>query len=73
MEAIGDLFGGTKPPPPAPAPAPPSKDETMLADREAAAAAAARRSQMGRASTMLTSSLGDTSTPSLASKQLLGQ
>jgi hypothetical protein len=58
----------------APIPTAPELDTGAQAERDAAAAEERRkRSQSGRASTMLTGGLGDTSQPRLASAVLLGQ
>lgn len=59
------------PVPPAP-PVPPGVDPAARLAREAAEEEARRRSQYGRASTNPTGGLGDTSTPYLATKSLLG-
>lgn len=56
------------PPPPAPSIDPAIQAQTQEADRQRRLAL----SQGGRASTVLTGGMGDTSTPMTASKQLLG-
>jgi len=58
------LFSSPKPPPVIAAP--------TVTDPNVQAAAAAQRMAAGRSSTILTSGLGDTSTPSTAKKELLG-
>jgi hypothetical protein len=61
-------------PDPAPPPPPPGQDPAALAQQDAQALAAAKRLAIGgRASTQLTGDLGDTSTPTTATKRLLGQ
>lgn len=68
---MGGLFGGAPKMPP-PAPPAPTTDTAAVED-------AARRERMsrvaagGRASTILTGGMGDTSTPASAKATLLGQ
>lgn len=57
---------------PAPPGMPPGADPAARAAREAVMEEARRRSQYGRASTNPTGGTGDTSTPNLAAKSLLG-
>jgi hypothetical protein len=69
---MSGFFSTPKPPPvimapPPPTPTDPSVEAAADAQRQAQAQAA------GRASTILTSGLGDTSTPTLGKKELLGQ
>lgn len=68
---MSHLFGSSKPPPLPPAPAPPTNADPSVqaASEEARANAAAA---YGRQSTILTSGQGDTSTPALVKKTLLG-
>lgn len=66
------IFRSPKTPDSPPPPPPPELDPTVQvkADEEARKQ---RRGVFGRASTILTGGMGDLSTPTLASKTLLGQ
>jgi len=67
------FFGGSKMPAVQPAPVTPAADPAAQAERDAAAEAERRRRMAGgRASNILTSPLGDTSTPTTSAAQLLG-
>jgi len=70
---MGGLFGDTPSPTPVAAPTPPAIDPAAQAQADQAARdkAIALRSG-GRASTILTGGMGDTTTPTTASKTLLG-
>lgn len=67
------LFGSDTPPPQA-APAPPAADPAAVqAQQDAAMAERQRQLAIGRGSTNPTGGTGDTSSPNLAAKSLLGQ
>jgi hypothetical protein len=75
-QILGSAVSSLAPKPPAPptppmAPGDPANAEARAA-RDAAAEEARKRSNSGRASTNPTGGLGDTSTPNLAAKSLLG-
>jgi len=67
---VKGLFGGGEKPSPPPMPAAPTKADTSVADAERDERL--RRAAAGRASTMMTGGLGDTSSAPVAKKQLLG-
>jgi len=74
---VKSIFGGGEPaaPAPAPNPTPPAAPDNSaaLAERDAAAELERqRRISVGKSATNPTGGLGDTSTPSLAAKSLLG-
>lgn len=66
---VRGLFGGNRPHPP-PMPVAPARADTSVADAERDERL--RRAAAGRASTMLTGGLGDTSSAPVARNQLLG-
>lgn len=70
---MGSLFGGGSSPAPAPAPPPPDTSAAETAARNAAARdEAIRRVQQGRASTIATGMMGDTSEANTSVVKLLG-
>lgn len=69
---MGMLMGAPSAPAPQPPPPAPVDDSAALAKQNAAAEEQRKRGNSGRAATILTSPLGDTSSAPSASKTLLG-
>lgn len=74
---MNKFFGGGEsnqsPPPPTPAPPPPTVDDAAAKAQEKAKADSLARQSQGRASTILTSGQGDTTSPIVKKKTLLGE